>query len=78
MIAVFRAVRARDGLRRAYQALRWLVPTAIFERLREYQPHYTDPDELRVLLTEAGFELLETKRTFLADISVLGWVRRPR
>ena len=78
VIAVFRAIRARDGLRRAYQALRWLVPTAIFERLREYEPHYTDPEELGVLLTNAGFELLETRRTFLADISVLGWVRRPR
>jgi SAM-dependent methyltransferase len=78
VIAVFRAVLARDGLRRAYQALRWLVPTAIFERLREYEPHYTDPDQLEALLTQAGFDLLETRHTFLADISVLGWVRRPR
>jgi len=77
VIASFRTIRARDGLRRAYQALRWLMPTAIFERLREYKPRYTDADEFRGMLTNAGFELLETKRTFLADMSVLGWVRRP-
>lgn len=77
VIAAFRSIRARDGIRPAYQALRWLVPTAIFERLREYQPHYTDADELRVLLANAGFELLETKWTFLTDMSVLAWVRRP-
>jgi hypothetical protein len=48
----------------------------MFERLRDYEPHYTDGPELHEALTQAGFEILEAKRTFLADISVLAWVRR--
>ncbi len=78
VIATFKDVRARHGLGAALQALRWLVPTAIFERCRRYEPHYTEPPELHDMLTQAGFAILETKRTFLADISVLAWVRRAR
>ena len=78
VIPTFRQVKAREGLGPALQALRWLVPTAIFERFRDYEPHYTDADEFRALLRQAGFEILEAKRTFLADISCLAWIRRPR
>ncbi len=74
--ATFREIRARDGLGAALQALRWLVPTAIFERFRRYEPHYTETAEFHALLREAGFEILEAKRTFLADISCLAWIRR--
>jgi 2-polyprenyl-3-methyl-5-hydroxy-6-metoxy-1,4-benzoquinol methylase len=76
--STFRAVRAREGLRPALRALRWLVATAIFERLREYEPHYTDAEELRTLLTTAGFDVLDAKAVFLADLSVLCWLRRGR
>lgn len=78
MLPTFRLIRARDGLRPALQALRWLVPTALFERFRHYEPHYTDTAEFHALLREAGFEILEAKRTFLADISCLAWIRRSR
>lgn len=78
VIGTFRAVRARDGLRPALQALHWLTATAVFERFREYEPHYTDPEELSALLTKAGFEVLEARQVFLADMSVLSWVRRAR
>jgi SAM-dependent methyltransferase len=78
VVPTFREIRAREGLGPALQALRWLVPTAVFERFRHYEPHYTDEHELRELLSQAGFEILEATRTFLAGISVLAWVRRAR
>jgi SAM-dependent methyltransferase len=72
----FHQVRIREGTGRAIRALRWLVPTAIFERLRDYTPHFTEPGELRAMVSRAGFEVLEVRRSFLADVSVLAWVRR--
>jgi 2-polyprenyl-3-methyl-5-hydroxy-6-metoxy-1,4-benzoquinol methylase len=74
--STFGQVRAREGIGRAIRALRWLVPTAIFESLRDHTPHFTEPAELRAMLTGAGFEVLEMRRSFLADVSVLAWVRR--
>lgn len=74
----FSQIKARDGLAPALHALRWLVPTALFERFRHYEPHYTEAAEFHDVLTQAGFEILEAKRTFLAGISVLAWVRRSR
>ncbi len=76
VIQTFETIRAREGLGAAVGALRWLVPTALFEGFRDYEPHYTDADALHTLLARAGFEVLEAKRTFLADISCLAWVRR--
>ncbi len=35
-------------------------------------------EEFHAALTQAGFEILEAKQTFLADISCLAWVRRSR
>jgi 2-polyprenyl-3-methyl-5-hydroxy-6-metoxy-1,4-benzoquinol methylase len=72
----FDQVRAREGLGRAVRALRWLVPTALFEGLRDYTPHFTEPAELQAMLAGAGFEVLEVRQSFLADVSVLAWVRR--
>lgn len=72
----FCAIRARDGLSAAVGALRWLLPTAVFEWARDYEPHFTDVEEFHRLLTRAGFDILEARRTFLADVSVLAWVRR--
>ena len=73
-----RSLQWSSSSRLSTDALRWLVPTAIFERFRDYEPHYTDADEFRALLRRAGFEILEAKQTFLADISCLAWIRRPR
>jgi 2-polyprenyl-3-methyl-5-hydroxy-6-metoxy-1,4-benzoquinol methylase len=76
VIPTFQTIKARQGLGAALGALRWLLPTALFESSRDYEPHYTEPEALRDALTEAGFEVLEAKQTFLADISCLAWVRR--
>ncbi len=75
---MFTEIRTRHGLAPALQALRWLVPTALFECFRDYEPHYTEVAEFHAALSQAGFEILEAKRTFLADISLMAWVRRSR
>ncbi len=75
VIPTIRRIRARQGTRPALGALRWLVPTAAFEMFRGYQPHYMSQLEFHEALTGAGFEILESRRTFLADISLLAWVR---
>jgi 2-polyprenyl-3-methyl-5-hydroxy-6-metoxy-1,4-benzoquinol methylase len=74
--STFNRVRAREGFGRAVRALRWLVPTALFEGLRDYTPHFTEPAELQAMLASAGFEVLEVRQSFLANVSVLAWVRR--
>ncbi len=74
--STFRLVRAREGVGRAIRALRWLVPTAMFECLRDYEPHFTGPSELQAMVTRAGFQVLEVRQSFLADVSVLAWARR--
>lgn len=72
----FREVRKREGLASAVRALRWLVPTALFEMLRQYEPHYLSREEFHAALAGAGFEVLESRETFLAGISLLAWVRK--
>jgi 2-polyprenyl-3-methyl-5-hydroxy-6-metoxy-1,4-benzoquinol methylase len=72
----FQTIKAGQGLGAAVGALRWLVPTALFEGFRDYEPHYMRPEEFNDALSQAGFEILEAKQTFLADISCLAWVRR--
>ena len=72
----FKEVRARDGLGSALRALRWLVPTALFEMLRGFEPHYLSREEFHAALAGAGFEVLESRETFLAGISLLAWVRK--
>jgi SAM-dependent methyltransferase len=76
--ATFREIRARCGLFKALRALRWLVPTAIFETLRSVEPRYLSETDFRAALAGAGFEVLEVRETFLAGISRLAWSRVPR
>jgi SAM-dependent methyltransferase len=71
----FRELRQRHGLVAALGALRWLVPTALFERFRDYEPHYMGPEAFHDALRHGGFEVLEARRTFLAGISLLAWTR---
>lgn len=75
VVSTFRRIRAQQGAAAALAALRWLVPTAAFEMFRRYQPHYMSQLEFHEALSGAGFEILESRRTFLADISLLAWVR---
>jgi 2-polyprenyl-3-methyl-5-hydroxy-6-metoxy-1,4-benzoquinol methylase len=76
VMPTFTQLYVREGLGSAVHALRWLVPTALFEGLRDVRPHYTEGEELRAFLAQAGFHILEAKRAFLADISLLAWLRR--
>lgn len=71
----YREVRAVEGRGAALRALRWLVPTAVFERLRDCEHRYLDREAFHAMLEAAGFEVLEGRRTFLAGLSHLAWAR---
>ena len=71
----FADVRARYGWLAAVRALRWLVPTALFDLFRNVKPRYLSREEFAAALGAAGFEVLETRETFLAGISLLAWTR---
>lgn len=73
--ATFRTLAARSGGAEAVRALRWLLPTAAFEVLRRGRRRYVDERGFHALLAGAGFEVLESRRTFLGDVSLLAWVR---
>jgi SAM-dependent methyltransferase len=74
--ATFGGVRARDGIGAALAALRWLVPTAVFEACRHYDARYPDTDTLHQELAAAGFDIVESRPVFLAGVSRLVWARR--
>lgn len=71
----FSEVRESGGWFAALRALRWLLPTAMFDMFRNVQPRYLSRDEFTSALGAAGFEVLETRPTFLAGISLLAWTR---
>lgn len=71
----FREVRATQGIGAALRALRWLLPTAIFELFRDCDHRYLSAAEFHAALDRAGFDVLEARRTFLAGLSHLAWVR---
>jgi SAM-dependent methyltransferase len=73
----FGAIRARHGTVEALRALRWLLPTALFETLRHIDRRYLSEDDFRAAVTGAGFEILEVRETFLGGISRLAWTRVP-
>lgn len=75
--STFREVRARDGLGAALQCLLWVLPNAIFEVTRKrIGPHYWQEEEFSTHLREAGFTVLEMRRTFLGGASLLAWARK--
>jgi SAM-dependent methyltransferase len=76
VLPTFNAIRASQGWGPALGALRWLLPTALFEGCRDFEPHYMAAEEFHDALTQADFEILDAKRTFLGEISCLAWVRR--
>jgi len=75
IVHTFREVCAAQGPGAAVQSLRWLVPTALFERFRDCEHRYFDEAEFHAALQGAGFEILEAHPTFLAGLSHLAWVR---
>ena len=75
--AAFREIRQREGLRPALRCLRWVLPNAIFEATRRpIRAHYWQEDEFATHLREAGFTVLEMRRTFFDGVSLLAWVRK--
>lgn len=71
----FADVRRQRGWWEAFRALRWLVPTALFDLFRGVDPRYLSRGEFDDALRTAGFEVLERRDTFLAGISLLAWAR---
>jgi SAM-dependent methyltransferase len=71
----FAEVRARCGWLEGFRALRWLLPTALFDLFRNVRPRYLSRDEFASALRAAGFEVLETRETFIAGISLLAFTR---
>jgi len=75
IVRTFQEVRAAEGWGAAIRALRWLVPTAIFELFRDCEHRYLSEREFHAALDRAGFDVLEARPTFLAGLSHLAWVR---
>lgn len=75
VVRTFQEVRAAAGIWAALRALRWLVPTAIFEAFRNCDHRYLSETEFHETLDRAGFDVLEARRTFLAGLSHLAWAR---
>jgi SAM-dependent methyltransferase len=71
----FRDLRAREGLGAALRCLMlWLLPHGLFEATRRrIGPHYWSEATFTTHLRAAGFTVLETRRTFLNDASLLVW-----
>jgi 2-polyprenyl-3-methyl-5-hydroxy-6-metoxy-1,4-benzoquinol methylase len=76
VLPTMRRLAAREGAAAGARALRWLVPTALFERVRNADLHFPSAAELVDELTGAGFDVLECVPTFVADLSLLAWARR--
>lgn len=74
----FRQVRAGGGTGQAIRSLRWLLPTALFELMRHVDRRYLNEADFHAGLRTAGFDILDSRLTFLAGISRLAWVRAPR
>ena len=77
VLADFRAIRGREGTRSATRALGWLVPTVLFERLRDYDYRYFDGDALNRAITAAGFDVVECRPALFDGLSNLVWARAP-
>lgn len=75
VVDTVRRLRAERGLADGLRSLRWVLPTAVFERLRDCDRRYLDRDEFIRALEGAGFDVLHCRSTFLAGISLLAWVR---
>jgi SAM-dependent methyltransferase len=75
VLRTFAEIRRREGLWKAIRALRWLLPTAIFDMFRGVRPRYLNRAQFDAALSDAGFEVLERRETFLAGMSLLAWAR---
>jgi len=72
-----RAVRRREGTAAALRCLLWVLPNSIFEATRKrVRPQYWEETEFTRHLQEAGFRVLELRRTFFESASLLAWVSK--
>jgi len=78
-LATFRQIRRREGFRSAARCLSlWLLPHWLFEATRRrVGPHYWSTATFRANLESAGFSVLEMRRTFLDDASLLVLAQKP-
>jgi ubiquinone/menaquinone biosynthesis C-methylase UbiE len=77
LLRAFRDVKGAEGLGAALRALTWLLPNAVFETARKrVGPHYWTEDEFGTHLGEAGFTVLEMRRTFFHGVSLLAVARK--
>lgn len=75
--STLREVWRRDGPAAAMRCLLWVLPNAVFEAVRKpVGPHYWDEEAFAAHLTRAGFSVLEMRRTFLNDASLLVWAQK--
>jgi len=75
--STLREIQKRQGLAAALRCLLWVLPNSIFEAARmPIGPHYWDEDAFAAHLRDAGFTVLELRRTFLNGASLLVWARK--
>jgi ubiquinone/menaquinone biosynthesis C-methylase UbiE len=75
--STWRDIKARFGLKAALACMLWVLPNAVFEAMRRsIGPHYWSEEEFSARLRGAGFTVLEMRRTFFDDASVLAWARK--
>lgn len=67
----------QNGWATALGCLRWVMPNAVFEAARKpVGPHYWNEEQFAHALREAGFTVLEMRRTFLHGASLLALARK--
>jgi ubiquinone/menaquinone biosynthesis C-methylase UbiE len=75
--STLREIRKQDGRAAAFRSLLWVLPNSIFEAARmPIGPHYWDENAFAGHLRDAGFTILEMRRTFLNGASLLVWARK--
>jgi ubiquinone/menaquinone biosynthesis C-methylase UbiE len=74
---MLREIARRDGLGAALRGLLWVMVNSIFEAARaRVGPHYWDEATFAAQVRQAGFAVLDMRRTFLGGASLLVWARK--
>jgi ubiquinone/menaquinone biosynthesis C-methylase UbiE len=72
-----RELKRREGLGAALRSLLWVLPNSVFEATRKrVRPQYWAEEEFAANLEEAGFRVLDLRRTFFDGASLLAWVSK--
>jgi ubiquinone/menaquinone biosynthesis C-methylase UbiE len=72
-----RELKRREGLGAALRSLLWVLPNSVFEATRKrVRPQYWAEQEFAAHLEEAGFRVLDLRRTFFDGASLLAWVSK--